>query len=205
MVSPERAEQFKVLWSDLPKSEQQGRKAFVTTYQFHMWHTLGLEVQRFWVLQGPTGGTAAQYNVRERRYLDGAGALSEPIPMGFFPACPFDERSVNAILERDRLLKYGGNVDALEKADRPEALQAEDEAAERVFRDRWLDWWFEQTAPQAEFLKSYLSKSESDQTMRKATKEENDSLAHWKDDWREHGSITGAGMASSRKIQVAVR
>lgn len=205
LVTPDRAEQFRLHWSELPKDRRAGRRAMVTNYQHYLWHQHGVEARRFWVLQGEWGGTPAHYTRREVRYLDACNAMSEPAPLGFFAPCPFDERAVKAILARDRLIQHANNLDALAAADRPDALRAEDEAAERVFRDRWLDWWYEQIQPQAEFMKSYLRKSESDVTMRKATRAESDAVSQWKDHYREHGSVLGAGVASSRKVQVAVR
>jgi hypothetical protein len=205
MVTPDRATQFAVHWADLPKAEQAGRKAFVTTYQFHMWHTHGVEVRRHWVLQGPWGGTAAEYTARERRYLDAAGAVSDALPLGFFAACPFDERSVQAILRRDRLLALGNDVDALARQNKPEAQQVEDAFAERIFRDRWLDWWYETIQPQAEFMKHYLKKSEADTTFRRATREEASAVTQWKDHYRETGEVIGAGLPGTRKANVAVR
>lgn len=203
-VRPDRAAQFAKHWSELPVGEQRGRKAMVSNYQHWMWHTHGVEARRFWVLQGAWGGTAAQYTRRETRYLDASNAISEPIPLGFFPACPFDERAVRAILRRDRLKQMSDNLDALEKMDRPAALQAEDDAAEQVFRSTWLDWVYDTMQPQAEFMQSYLRSSESTQTLRPATRGEADAVAQWKDHWKEYGSVVGAGMVNTRHTQVAV-
>lgn len=205
MVTADRAAQFRTHWADLPKGKQAGRKAFVTTYQFHMWHQHGVDAQRFWVLQGPWGGTPAEYTERERRILDAEGMVSEPIPFGTLAACPFDEQSVAGILSRDRLLKYDKNVDALARSNSPEAQAALTDQAEREFRDRFLDFWYERTAPQAEFLKSYLRTTEADMGLRKATREEADAVSQWKEHFREYGTVIGAQTAGSRKIQVAVR
>src|ERR1035437_3941261 len=37
MVSADRAEQFRIHWTQLPVGEQMGRRRCVTEYQFHMW------------------------------------------------------------------------------------------------------------------------------------------------------------------------
>lgn len=203
MVHPERAEQFKLHWSELPEGLQPGRKAMVSDYQHWMWHTHGVEAKRFWVLQG-WGGTPAQYTRREQRILDAVGAISEPFPFGFFPPCPFDERSVSMIVARDRLYQVGNRLDELEKLDRPAALKAEDEAAEKVHREKFLDTWYAMIQPQAEFMKSYLRKSESDMTLKPGTREQADAVAQWKDHYIEHGTVIGAKVAGSRSLQVAV-
>lgn len=205
MVSADRAKQFDKHWAELPKAKQAGRKAFVTTYQFHMWHQHGVDAQPFWNLQGPWGGTPAAYSERERRILDAEGMVSDPIPFGTLPACAFDEQTVAGILSRDRFLALGRSADALKKANSIEAQAGVTDEAERAFRDRFLDWWYERTAAQADFLKSYLRTSESEQTMRKATKEEADAATMWKDHFREFGVVIGAQPAGTRRIQVAVR
>ena len=204
MVHPSRAEQFAVHWADLPKAKQAGRKAFVTTYQFHMWHHQGVDAKRFWVLQGEWGGTPAAYTQREKRVLDASNAISEEFPIGFFPACPFDERVVQAVLRRDRMLKYGNNLDELVKQNRPDRLKAEDDLAEKEFREKFLDEWYATIQPQAEFMKSYLRKSESEDTMRKATRQEADAVSQWKDHFVETGIVIGAGGVGNRAVQVAV-
>lgn len=204
IISRERAEQFDRHWSEMPQDQQLGRRTYVTSYQHFMWHVHGVEAKRFWVLQGEGGGTPAAYTRREERMLDAEGWLSEPFPLGTFPACPFDERTVNAILARDRFLQSGKNLDRLEQMDRPDYLKAEDDLAEKDFRRKWLGWWCEQMQPQAEFMKSYLRTSESDQTLRRASKAEANAMSDWRDRYIEHGSLSGAGPASSTKIAVAV-
>lgn len=210
LVSKDRAQQFEKHWSELPGpssgfDEQEGRKALVSDYQHYMWHAVGVEAMPFWICQGQYGGTPAAYTPREKRYLDACNALSEPFPIGFFPACPFDERAVKKIQERDRFLKAGKRFDELERMDRPLALKAEDEAAERLFRETFLDNWFETIAPQADFMRSYLRTSDAEMTLPKASRETADAVSQWQDFYLETGNIIGAGIASSRRVQVAVR
>lgn len=205
MVTPDRAAQFAKHWADLPKSQQAGRKAFVTTYQYHMWHRHGVDAHRFWVLQGPAGGTPAIYTEREQAILRSIDQPTEAPPFGLLPACDFDELAVRNILIRDRFLRYQKDADALRKANSVLAQVTETEEAERLFRERFLDEWYARMRPQAEFLQSYLRTSEADMTMRKATREETDAAAQWKDHFKEYGSVPNAGVAGSRKVQVAVR
>lgn len=206
VVGADRARQFERHWSELPATEQVGRRAMVSNYQHYMWHTHGVEARRFWVLQGPWGGTPAVYTRREQRMLDACGAVSEPFPLGFFPPCDFTERAVQLILERDRLVQAGTRFDALEKLDRPDVLRAEDEAAERAFRARWLDTWFERMQPQAEFMKSALGKAQlADASLPPAPEGLADALAGWQDQYIEHGNVPGSALPQSKQVQVAVR
>lgn len=212
LVPKSRAELYDKHWSELsinpearvPDSPLRARKALVSDYQHFMWHTQGVEARPFWFLQGGRGGTPAVYTRYEERMLDACNAVSEPFPIGFFPACPFDERAVKAIAARDRFYKASMDMDALEKQDKPDALKAEDMATEIAFRKKWLDWWYEQIQPQKEYMSSVLFKKEESQ-LPPAPKELPNTLAHWKETFVEHGSIAGAGVAGSRKSNVLVK
>lgn len=214
LVSKERAAQFEKHWSELLSAEDQkqnrdtgeavARRSVVSSYQHYMWHVHNVEAMPFWFLHGDGGGSPAKYTRIEERALDAIGAPSEPFPIGFFPPCPFDGRALKAIAARDRFFQVSKRIEALEALDRPEHLRAEDELAEKEFRKKWLAWWFEQTAPQADFMKHFLRKSESDMTLADAPEGLNDALSQWKDHYIEHGSVIGAGAAASKRIQVAV-
>ena len=205
MATADRAACFAKPWWDMPKHLQAGRKNSVTRYQFYMWHEHGVDAQRFWVLQGPWGGTPAAYTIREARILDAAGQVSDPLPFGMLPACDFDEQSVAGILSRDRLLQAGNDLDRLHKANSVAAQIAEETEAEQAFRKKFLNQWYERTAPQAEFLKTYLATTEADMTMRRATNEENDALAVWKEQYVETGIVPNATPAATRATQLAAR
>lgn len=205
MVDRDRAAQFEKHWSELgTEGEQVARRSVVSNYQHFMWHAHGLYVRPFWILQGPAGGTPAKYSERERRYLDAVGAFSEPFPIGFFPAVPFDERAVRQITMRDRLLKACNNFDALEKMERPAAKQAEDDAAEAEFRRQYLATWGEMVQPQVEFMKSYLKKSEATMALPDAPEGLANTVAQWKDHWLETGRMLSRSPMTKKQIQVAV-
>lgn len=206
------AEQYEKHWSELslepekpvPDAAQRARRASVSSYQHYMWHAHGVEAKPFMILQGDDGGTPAAYTRREKRYLDGCNALSDPLPIGFLPWCPFDERTVSAIQKRDRFIQAGKDLDALAKRDGAENLIREDLEAERVFRDNFLTYWADTTLPQAEFLKSWLRTKEAANTLPRATKAQADAMTDWQDVFREHGNLVGAQAAASRNLQVAI-
>jgi hypothetical protein len=200
-----RAAEFDLHWSevalkpesDYPDSAQQARKSVVSSYQHYMWHACGVEAMPFMILQGDFGGTPAAYTRREKRLLDASDALSTPLPLGFLPACPFDERTVESIQIRDRFLQWNKDLDALAASDSPRAIARRDDEAESDFRDRFLDRWCETNIPQAEFLKSHLRTKEADHEMRRATREEANRVSQWRDIWRDTGKVIGAGIAAS--------
>lgn len=203
IVTKDRARCFDKHWSELPASQQAGLKSVVSDYQHFMWHTQGLDVRPFWILQGEWGGTPAQYSRREERYLDAAGAMSEPYPLGFFPAVPFTERAVTLILERDRLVQYGDKLDQADDAKRETAEFAE---AEKSFRQKFLDMQWETLQPQIEFMKSQKAKAElAGLDVPNQTKEQEVVSATWRDHFLEFGTMPGASQAGTRALQVAVR
>ena len=206
LLDPERVEQLSVHWSTLPKEQQAGRRRMCSEYQFWMFRTYRVEATPFWVLQGTqylTGGTPFKYTERERRILEAQNLDAEPLPPGTFPNVPFDERVVQAILARDKLLKVGNDLDALEKSERPAALRAEDEETEREHRKAFLKWHAEQNAPSAEFMAWYCKQKESEHTLRRAPDGLADTLADWKDRFIATG-IAGDGHVGSRVLQVSV-
>lgn len=200
LVSEERAEQFRLHWSELPEEKQAGRRALVSNYQHFMWHSQGLEVRPLWFLQGEWGGTPAMYSQRELAYLRASAAETAPFGPGMFTPCVFDERAVKGLLERDRLVQACGRFDALEKMDRTDALKAEDEAAELLFRETYLDTLSVLMAPAVEFMKSNIGKSEVNAALPPAPKGLANTLATWKDVWRETGKMPGVAAAPMRKV-----
>lgn len=204
LVSAERIAQLSQHWSELPPSQQHGRKRYVTEYQHYMFRTHGVDARRFWVLQGNTGGTPAVFTERERKLLEAIGESGEVIPLGTLPYAPFDERAVRAILQRDKLLHAGYDLDRLAAMSRPDALKAADDADDKEYRAKFLEWWYAEMAPAAEFMKWYHRQTEAHQTMRRATQAEANAVTQWRDHYIETGDVIGAGAATSKALQVAV-
>lgn len=209
ILDPGRIAQLSVHWSTLPLAEQHGRKRFVSEYQFWMFLTHRLDARPFWALQGTqfiTGGTPVSFTARERRILAASHEGAEPIPPGTLPNIPFDERVVRAIQARDRLIKAGMSLDALEQMDRPQHLRAEDEAIEKEHRKAFLDWHEKDYAPAAAFMGWFAKRREASWKLPEATgpavapKARSD----FRDAFIEHGVIEGGRSPSSRKLQIAV-
>lgn len=202
LVPREDAVCFVRHWSEMPKDQQVGRRAIVSSYQHYMWHVHGVYARRHWVLQGEAGGTPAAYSRLEERLLDAEGWLSDPLPIGALPPCPFNELTVAAILERDLYWKAGGDVDEMSRRGTSDMLKSQWEDAERQFRKKWLGWWHRQMAPQAEYMKSYLGTVEADNTLRRATKAEANACDVWREQFVDTGVVPMAGIASSTAVQV---
>lgn len=206
LVEPATAEGFRLHWSEQPtQGEQVATRALVSDYQHFMWHSQGLYVKPFWLLQGEWGGTPMKFTDRERRYLDGAGESSIPAPPGAFTPCVFDERAVKAILIRDRLLEAGKRFDELEKLDTPEQKKAEDDQAELVYRETVLSTLAELAQPAVSYMQSQLGKREIEDAVRRdflrpAPNDLPDTLSVWKDHFRATGEVLRASPPKQRKV-----
>lgn len=215
LVEPLTAAGFAKHWSEyLSKEEQsQGRmngeaasyKSEVSDYMHFMWHSQGLYVKPFWLLQGEWGGTPMKFTDRERRLLDAAGESSIPAPPGAFTPCPFNELAVRKIAERDRFVQASNRLDELEKMDRPEAKKAEDDAAELAYREAVLKHLSRMAQPAVEYMKSQHGKREVESAvvgghMRPAPAGLPDTLSVWKDHFRETGQMLTATLPSHRKV-----
>ena len=207
LLEKERIAQFAKHWSELPQAEQMGRRRYVTDYQFWMWHTHRLEAVPFWILQGSqfvVGGTPFSFTDYERKMMEAEGYEgAEPIPPGMFPNVPFDERVVAAIVKRDKLLKFGGSLEAMKKANSSDAIKAQEQIAEQEYRKRYLEYHNETMKPQAAFW-GWFAKKEAAH-LPDAPVGLADTLTSWKDKYIETGILDGAGVPISRKVQVTVR
>jgi hypothetical protein len=207
-LDPDRIAQLSVHWSELPTSEQMGRRRFVTEYQFWMFQTHRVDARPFWILQGTDvvqGGTPYSFTDRERRILEAANEPGEPVPPGTLPNIPFDARVVTAIQARDRLLAFGGSLDRLLKANRPDALVADEAETERKYREAFLTWHHTNNAPSAAFMAWYGKRKESTHVLRPAPVGLANRMADFRDRFIETGVIDGAGVPSSRALQIAVK
>lgn len=208
LIKADKAAMFATHWSEVarqpeaqfPEGEQVAHRAIVSDYQHFMWHTHGVSVRCFLLLQGTWGGTVAKYTKREIAYLRASVEDHQPFPIGSFPACPFDERTVQTILTRDRLLQAGNRFDALEKQDRPDWKKAEDDAAERLYRETVLDTLRVLNAPAIEYMQSQRFKADAEDVLPPAPNGLANTLASFRDVYRETGQMPLVGAASMKKV-----
>lgn len=206
LVSKERAAEFAKHWSevplepekDFPEGAQVAQRTIVSDYQYFMWVTEGVDAFPFWLLQGEWGGTPMKYTKREKRWMDASGFDSAVAPPGTFTPCVFDERSVKGVLERDRLVQASMQFDALEKMERSDWKKSEDDAAEMLYRETMLDTMKVLAAPQVEYMKSQVGKLEIPDYLPPAPVGLANTLATWKDVWKETGVMPAVGLAKSK-------
>lgn len=204
LIEKETAEGFQKHPSEYSTvAERAVMHSMVSDYQHFMWHVHGLYVKPFWLLQGEWGGTPMKFTRRERRLLESTGESAVPAPPGAFTPCPFDERAVAKVLERDRLVQAGNRFDELEKMDRPEWKKAEDDAAELLHREQVLESLTAMARPAVEYMQSQIGKREIDSAvvsgfMKPAPAGLPNVLATWKDVYRETGQMIGATLPSQK-------
>lgn len=206
LTEPGMAKALATHWRECTtEAERVAHRAMVSDYQHFMWRTQAVFVAPFWLLQGEWGGTPMKFTRRETRYLDAAGSPSIPAPPGTFTPCPFNERSVAKIVERDRFIQAGNRFDMLEQQERPAAKRAEDEAAEAVYRARVLEHLAALAAPAAEFMKSQTGKAQVADAvvagdMPPAPCGLPDTLAVWQDEFKRTGRLMGVGAPRTQKV-----
>lgn len=200
LMDTERAEQFERHWSELPIDQQEGRKAVVSDYQHFVWHSRGLYVKPFLILQGEWGGTPTAYTETEQAFLRASDCFDEPLPIGMFPGCAFDERVVAQIANRDRLLQCANRYEDLIKKDSAASKKAETDAAQRVFRETYIDTWKLMIQPSADFYSHWMKRSENRESLPPAPDPVKRNIGRWKEHWLEHGVVVGAGPAKQTRI-----
>ncbi len=187
-IPDERREQLATYWEDMPITQRFGRKAMVSDYQFRMYHDFRVDARPFLILQGNRGGTPARYTRREQLLLQAQHLPDQPPRMGTLPYAPFDERTVARILERDRLVQAGQNIDRLRSMDSVVGQKAIEAEADRMFRKAFLDWWHEEMGPIAEQFGSLL-RNGLDQDIRRATQAETYAANHFHEHFMETGEV----------------
>jgi hypothetical protein len=210
LVDPERAEQFRLHWSELPEASptqpevRVGRRSVVSDYQHFMWHARGLYVRPFLILQGQWGGTPMKYTEQERAFLESSDCYAEPFPIGTFEACPFNEEVVKQIALRDRLLRVSNSYERLEQLDTSAGMKAEDNAALLVRRQTFLDTWKQIQAPTVDFLQHYMKRSEHREEFPAAPADLSNTLSTFKDTYLETGHWEKTAPASQRRSRKAL-
>jgi len=146
---------------NMPKQLRAGRKQAVTAFQWEMYRVHKVWARPFWVLQGPEGGTPAQYSEMEESFLQAKGLPTEPPAPGELPYAPFDGRVEAQIISRDRLIRVRQRVDRLRASGDTDAMKAETVLAEEEFRKTFWAWWKDSMEPQAEYWAWYTNQEEA--------------------------------------------
>ena len=157
---------------EMPKHLRAGRKQACSAFQWEMYRTKKVWARPFWVIQGPAGGTPAEFTEMEQALLQAQGLDTEPPEPGTLPYAPWDTRVEEQLRSRDRLMKARYHLATLQASANDDALKAESVLAEEAFRKTFWSWWKEQMQPQAEFWAWYSAREEAQHVVRQGTEAE---------------------------------
>ena len=157
---------------EIPKQLRAGRKQACSAFQWEMYRTKKVWARPFWVIQGPAGGTPAEFTEMEQAMLQAQGLDTEPPEPGALPYAPWDTRVETQLRSRDRLMKARYRLSKLQASADNDALKAESVLAEEAFRKEFWGWWKEQMQPQAEFWTWYSAREEAQHVVRQGTEAE---------------------------------
>ena len=167
-------------WTLPTKDERHAQAQIVSAYQWEMYRRYRVDVRPFWCLQGTEGGTPFHLDNIEVRYLRMMGLPDYPLPMGALPYAPWDNRAKQRVLERDRLYRLGQLA---------ASTTAEKAAAEKVFRQRFFDWFSETMGPQSELFAWCSKHEDADRVYARQTREEAMAAADARDVFIETGRL----------------
>ena len=187
---------------ELPRDQRAGQAQIVSAFQWEMYRLHRVDVRPFWCLQGSEGGTPFHIDRVEQRFLRMMGKPSEPLPLGALPYAPWDARSRKAVLERDRLVKFGGSIAKMKASGTTAAVSAELDAQEKAYRRAYWDWAGEKFGPQTELLAYCMKQEDADRVMTRQTREEAIAAAEAKDYFIETGRIPDPHQFKKRTISV---
>lgn len=136
------------------------RMMFADDWQCDMYHQHDVWARQLWILQGDTGGHALQYEEAEQDLLRLYGLPTDPPAVGELPYAPFDERVVQQMQRRNRLIQVGNDLHELKRTATSEAVQSEWAADQKAYRAAYVQFLEEQQQPQVEFLKTFSKTTE---------------------------------------------
>ena len=112
----------------------------------------------FWVLQGDKGGHQVKLDPWQQNLAIAKGLSGETPVIGSLPACPFDQRTRDALLVRNRLIALNNRLDLLQQSGSREANQVMMDQLQREIREAEMALIEQQMEPLVE-MTSTLAKS----------------------------------------------
>ena len=100
-----------------------------------------------WVLQGSQGGHVWRMDPQTESVMARMGKQTEMPAIGSLPACPWDQRTVTALQQRNKLAQLGGSLERLRKSGSAEARAIEEAMLERAVRKAEMDFIEAQMEP----------------------------------------------------------
>lgn len=129
-----------LLTGDPPGKDKYGKPTGVpmVRIQWDLCQRLHGWASPFWIIQGDQGGHKRRFDHVEQALLKMAGLPTEPPVPGELPYAPFDNRVIEQVQQRDKMLKYKKMLDFADR--RPEQIDAEDRETLEAMRAEHLRW-----------------------------------------------------------------
>lgn len=176
----------------LPEPLRSAVLPMVNDYQWEMYRTHNVWARELWIVQGETGGHATHFTPDEQKLLRLFGLPTDPPALGALPYAPLDGRVLARLKERNRLFKLRGSLDALRKSGTSESMQAEEEAAEKAYRKRFVSYVEETSRSRADLLAWISSKPDHRDLLPAASAGELNAASRLRDEYIDTGILPSA-------------
>lgn len=178
--------------STLPPAERTQRLHVVNDYQWQMYRDHRVWARELWVVQGEQGGHPTDYHPGERKLLQLQGLPTDPPRLGSLAYAPVDQRVLEQMLRRNRLIALRNSIDALRRSGDPAQILAEEAQQAKHYRSEYVRFLTEQSRATADLTHYFSGKSENRDVVRQATPGEITAAARLKDEYVETGHIPSA-------------
>lgn len=175
---------------------QWARRALVNDYQHEMFHQHRVYARQLWILQGTRGGHPTRYQPPEMDLLRAQGLDQEPPAVGELPYADFDMRVVRQMLNRNRLIAFGNDLDRWKRSAKREEIDREWREEQREFRKEYAKWLYSTVEPQVEFWQNYSRTMECRNQIPAASREQMNAASKFHDQYIDTGTIPHAPMVA---------
>jgi hypothetical protein len=169
------------------------RMMFADDWQCEMYRTYDVWARVLWIIQGDAGGHAVEYEEAEQQLLQLHGLPTDPPAVGELDYAPFDERVCRQMIQRNRLITLGNDLDALKKSGSAQAMKEEWSASQRDYRRKYMEFLTQQTAASTEFLVDYSRTMDCRNTIPEMSMAQRNFLARDAETYIEHGDTPMLG------------
>lgn len=116
-----------------PRELEAWQETGISDMQHEMYRLHRVFALPFWVLQGENGGHQVMYSPWEQNLLLAKGLPAEPPKIGTLPPCPFDQRVIQQLNQRNRRIQLGERL--MKMSGSVEFANAEMEQIQREIRE----------------------------------------------------------------------
>lgn len=140
-----------------PRMLEDWQQVGISDMQHEMYRLHKVFALPFWVLQGDKGGHQVAYSPWEQNLLIAKGLPAEPPKIGSLDPCPFDQRVIAQLNQRNRRIKLGERL--MKMSGTKEFADAEMEVLQREIREAEMAFVESQMQPIADMAMSLVAGS----------------------------------------------